>query len=85
MTEIRSITAKMATKKDFEPIKDNVNEFKSRMEMTSTTQEGHEDHEDVQPVRAVRVPAHQVSDRKFVKDERKRRRRKNHQTDCKTS
>ena len=84
MTEIRSIGAKIATKKDFEPIKDNVNEFKSRMEMISTTQEGHEDHEDVQPVRAVRVPAHQVSDRKFVKVERKRRRRKNH-PDCKTS
>jgi len=43
-----------------------------------------EDQEDVQPVRTVRVPAHQVSDRKFVKIKRKRRKRKE-QTDCKAS
>ena len=41
--------------------------------------------EDVQPVRTVRVPAHQISDQKFVKIERKRRKRKEHQTDCKAS
>ena len=84
LTEIRR---NMATKEDFEPIINNMNEFNSRMEI-NTTQEDHEDHkdhEDVQPVRAVRVPAHQVSDRKFVKVERKQRKRKNHQTDCKTS
>ena len=40
---------------------------------------------DAQPVRAVRVPAHQASDKKFVKVGRKRRKKKNHQTDCKTS
>ena len=41
--------------------------------------------EDKQPVCTVRVPAHQITDRKFVKVERKRRKRKDHQNDCKTS
>ena len=56
-------------------------EYEKRTKISPTQ----EDQEDVQPVRAVCVPAHQVSDRKFVKVERKRRKRKDHQTDCKTS
>ena len=41
--------------------------------------------EDAIPVQKVQVPAHQVSDRKFVTVERKRRKRKDNQTDCKAS
>ena len=70
---------KLATREDFEPFKDKVNE--NRTEISPTQ----EDQEDVQPVRTVRVPAHQILDRKFVKIERKRRKRKDYQTDCKTS
>ena len=55
------------------------NEWKPNTTETNSTQE------DVQPVSTVRVPAHQISDREFVKTKRKRRKRKDHQTDCKTS
>ena len=65
------------SKADFKPSKDMANEFESRTEISPT-------QEDVQPVHTVRVPAHQISDRKFVKIERKRRKRKE-QTDCKAS
>jgi len=41
--------------------------------------------EEVQPVRTVRVPAHKISDREFVKIERKQRKNKEYQTDCKAS
>ena len=37
------------------------------------------------PVHVVRVPAHQVLDRKFVTVARKRRKQKDYQTDCKAS
>ena len=55
------------------------NEWKPNTTETNSTQE------DVQPVSTVRVPAHQISDRELVKTKRKRRKRKDHQTDCKTS
>ena len=67
----------MAPLADYEPIKNTANEFETRTEINPT-------QEDAQPVRAVRVPAYQISDRKFVKVERKRRKRKE-QTDCKAS
>ena len=41
--------------------------------------------EDVQHVRTVRVPANQISEQEFVKIERKRRKNKEYQTDCKAS
>ena len=64
-----------------EPIKDTANEFETESE---TETETNPTREDAQPVCTVRVPAHQISDRKFVKVERKRRKRKE-QTDCKAS
>ena len=67
-----------------EPIKDKANEFETESE-TENEIETSPTREDEQPVRAVRVPAHQITDRKFVKVERKRRKRKDHQKDCKTS
>ena len=66
----------------YEPIKDTTNEFETESE---TEIENNPTREDEQPVRTVRVPAHQITDRKFVKVERKRRKRKDHQNDCKTS
>ena len=66
----------------YEPIKDTTNEFETESE---TETENNPTREDVQPVRTVRVPAHQITDRKFVKVERKRRKRKDHQNDCKAS
>ena len=81
LTLSASMKEKMATKADFEPSKDMANEFETESE---TETENNPTREDAQPVRAVRVPAHQISDRKFVKVERKRRKRKE-QTDCKTS
>ena len=65
-----------------EPIKDTANEFETESE---TETETNPTREDEQPVCTVRVPAHQITDRKFVKVERKRRKRKDHQKDCKTS
>ena len=53
--------------------------WKENKTETNSTQE------DVQPVSTVRVPAHQISDREFVRIERKRRKRKDHQKDCKSS
>ena len=73
-----SLNKEMATKADFKPFKDMVNEFENRTEISPT-------QEDVQPVHTVCVPAHQISDRKFMKIERKRRKKKEHQTDCKAS
>ena len=69
---------------DREPITDTANEFETESETENET-ETSPTREDEQPVRAVRVPAHQITDRKFVKVERKRRKRKDHQKDCKTS
>ena len=66
---------------DYVPIKDTANEFETE---TKTETEINPTQEDAQPVRTVRVPAYQISDRKFVKIERKRRKRKE-QTDCKAS
>ena len=66
----------------YEPIKDTTNEFETESE---TETENNPTREDKQPVCTVRVPAHQITDRKFVKVERKRRKRKDHQNDCKTS
>ena len=66
----------------YEPIKDTTNEFETESE---TETENNPTQEDEQPVRTVRVPAHQITDRKFVKVERKRRKRKDHQNDCKAS
>ena len=54
-------------------------------EWKPNTTENNSTQEDVQPVSTVRVPDHQISDREFVKTKRKRRKRKDHQTDCKTS
>ena len=76
-----SITKKTAPLADHEPIKDTANEFETE---TKTETETNPTREDAQPVCTVRVPAHQISDRKFVKVERKRRKRKE-QTDCKAS
>ena len=81
LTLSASMKEKMATKADFEFIKDT-NEFETEAE---TETENNPTREDEQPVRTVRVPAHQITDRKFVKVERKRRKRKDHQNDCKTS
>jgi len=67
---------------NYEPIKDATNEFETESE---TEIENNPTREDEQPVRTVRVPAHQITDRKFVKVERKRRKRKDHQNDCKAS
>ena len=64
------------------PIKDTTNEVETESE---TEIENNPTREDEQPVRTVRVPAHQITDRKFVKVERKRRKRKDHQNDCKAS
>ena len=66
----------------YEPIKDTTNEFETESE---TENENNPTREDEQPVRTVRVPAHQITDRKFVKVERKRRKRKDHPNDCKAS
>ena len=41
--------------------------------------------EDAQLVQTILVPAHQISDRRFVTIESKRRKRKDNQTDCKAS
>jgi len=68
---------------DREPITDTANEFETESETENETETSPTRGE--QPVRAVRVPAHQITDRKFVKVERKRRKRKDHQKDCKTS
>ena len=68
---------------DREPITDTANEFETESETENETETSPTREE--QPVRAVRVPAHQITDRKFVKVERKRRKRKDHQKDCKTS
>ena len=56
-------------------------EYENKIKISPTK----EDQEDVQPARTVRVPAHQIWDRKFVKIEGKRRKQKDHQTDCKAS
>ena len=87
--KVKSINLEMATKNDFKASKDI-----DKAEIIPA----HEDipwpcisyitdnvAEDALPVQAVRVPAHQVSDRKFVTVERKRRKRKDNQTDCKAS
>ena len=72
---VASMKGETATTADSEP--DMANEFETRTEINPT-------REDAQPVRTVRVPAHQISDRKFVKVERRRRKRKE-QSDCKAS
>ena len=72
---IQEMKERMATK-------DMMNEFETEAE---TEIENNPTQEDEQPVRTVRVPAHQITDRKFVKVERKRRKRKDHQNDCKAS
>merc|ERR1711917_209525 len=77
LADLQSMKENMATRADFEPFKDMANEFETRTEINPT-------REDAQPVRTVRVPAYQISDRKFVKIKRKRRKRKE-QTDCKAS
>ena len=77
---MESMTKKMAPLADHEPIKDTANEFE-----TKTKTETNPTREDAQPVCTVRVPAHQITDWKFVKVERKRRKRKDHQKDCKSS
>jgi len=89
---IRDLLMKMKANMDehlaplanYVPIKDTANEFETESETENET-ETSPTREDEQPVRAVRVPAHQITDRKFVKVERKRRKRKDHQKDCKTS
>ena len=81
MATMESMTEKMAPLADYEPIKDTANEFETE---TKTETEINPTREDVQHVRTVRVPAYQISDRKFVKIERKQRKRKE-QTDCKPS
>ena len=77
LVDLHSMKEEMATRADFEPFKDMANKFETRTEINPT-------QEDVQPVRTVRVPAYQISDRKFVKIERKQRKRKE-QTDCKAA
>ena len=82
--ECQSMKKSMGLLDECEPIKDTTNEFETESETENET-ETSPTREDEQPVRAVRVPAHQITDRKFVKVERKRRKRKDHQKDCKTS
>ena len=81
LTDVASMKEKMATRANFEPFKDMANKFETE---TKTETETNPTQEDAQPVCTVRVPAHQISDRKFVKVKRKRRKRKE-QTDCKAS
>jgi len=89
---IRDLLMKMKANMDehlaplanYVPITDTANEFETESE-TETETETNPTREDEQPVCTVRVPAHQITDRKFVKVERKRRKRKDHQKDCKTS
>ena len=81
MATMERMDKKLAPLADHEPIKDTANEFETE---TKTETETNPTREDAQPVCTVRVPAHQISDRKFVKVERKRRKRKE-QTDCKAS
>ena len=81
LTDVASMKEKMATTVDFEPFKDMANEFETE---TKTETKINPTRDDAQPVRTVRVPTYQISDRKFVKMERKRRKRKE-QTDCKAS
>ena len=76
-------TENNSTQEDVQPdstVRDNEFETESETEI-----ENNPTREEEQPVRTVRVPAHQITDRKFVKVERKRRKRKDHQNDCKTS
>ena len=84
LADFQSIKESSACLDKYEPIKDTTNEFETESETENET-ETSPTREDEQPVRAVRVPAHQITDRKFVKVERKRRKRKDHQKDCKTS
>ena len=79
---VQSMKESLAPLAKYEPIKDTANKFETE---TKTETETNPTREDAQPVCTVRVPAHQISDRKFVKVERKRRKRKDHQKDCKTS
>ena len=80
--ECQSVNKSLACLDKYEPIKDMANEFETESE---TETETNPTREDEQPVCTVRVPAYQITDRKFVKVERKRRKRKDHQKDCKTS
>ena len=82
IADFQSIKESMACLDKYEPIKDTANEFETESETETKTNPTREDE---QPVCTVRVPAHQITDRKFVKVERKRRKRKDHQKDCKTS
>ena len=82
MKMMASMDKQLAPLADYVPIKDTANEFETESETETETSPTREDE---QPVRAVRVPAHQITDRKFVKVQRKRRKRKDHQKDCKTS
>ena len=84
LADFQSMKESLACLDKYEPIKDTANEFETESETENET-ETSPTREDEQPVRAVRVPAHQITDRKFVKVERKRRKRKDHQKDCKTS
>ena len=82
LADFQSMKKSLAPLDKYEPIKDTANEFETESE---TETETNPTREDAQPVCTVRVPAHQITDRKFVKVERKRRKRKDHQKDCKTS
>jgi hypothetical protein len=82
LADFQSMKKSLACLDKYEPIKDTANEFETESE---TETETNPTREDAQPVCTVRVPAHQITDRKFVKVERKRRKRKDHQKDCKTS
>ena len=82
LADFQSMKKSMAFLDKYEPIKDTANEFETESE---TETETNPTREDEQPVCTVRVPAHQITDRKFVKVERKQRKRKDHQKDCKTS
>ena len=83
-TDCQSMKKSMGLLDKYEPIKDTTNEFETESETENETKTS-PTREDEQPVCTVRVPAHKITDRKFIKVERKRRKRKDHQKDCKTS
>jgi len=83
LAKLEEMDKKLTPSADHEPITDTAKEFETESETEDETETSPTRGE--QPVRAVRVPAHQITDRKFVKVERKRRKRKDHQKDCKTS
>ena len=79
-----NVHADRAIKNNFKAFKDIGNKTEDILRpCTSANTENAADA--LLPVRTVRVPAHQISDRKFVTVGRQRRKHKEYQTDCKPS